>query len=74
MPLGAAIARPRCGETRCGETDGRTVTLFVQGTWQKPGKAMKPAWDKLMKQYDGHASIVVADVERWGWLFDVSKA
>lgn len=31
------------------------------------GKAMKPAWDKLMKQYDGHASILVADVEPLGW-------
>eukprot|EP00438_Fugacium_kawagutii_P035714 Skav234673 [mRNA] locus=scaffold1131:470468:472215:- [translate_table: standard] len=33
------------------------------------GKAMKPAWDKLMKQYDGHASILVGDVDGavWAW-------
>lgn len=30
------------------------------------GKAMKPAWDKLMKQYDGHASILVGDVDPMG--------
>jgi len=24
---------------------------------------MKPAWDKLMKEYDGHASALVADVD-----------
>eukprot|EP00931_Biecheleriopsis_adriatica_P094223 TRINITY_DN678_c1_g1_i14.p1 TRINITY_DN678_c1_g1~~TRINITY_DN678_c1_g1_i14.p1 ORF type:complete len:169 (+),score=67.86 TRINITY_DN678_c1_g1_i14:206-712(+) len=24
---------------------------------------MKPAWDKLMKEYDGHASVLIADVD-----------
>merc|ERR1712127_988577 len=27
---------------------------------------MKPAWDKLMKEYEGHATALVADVDRTG--------
>ncbi|CAJ1382728.1 unnamed protein product [Effrenium voratum] len=45
------------------KTAGKSVFVKFFAPWCGHCKSMKPAWDKLMKQYDGHDSIVVADVD-----------
>jgi len=42
---------------------GKTVFLKMFAPWCGHCKSMKPDWDKLMAQFDGHASTLVADVD-----------
>lgn len=44
-------------------TAGKTVFLKMYAPWCGHCKRLKPHWDKLMAEYDGHASILVADVD-----------
>merc|ERR1712046_172299 len=45
------------------ETAGKTVFVKFLAPWRGHCKSMKPAWDKLMKEYEGHKSALVADVD-----------
>ena len=44
-------------------TSGKTVFLKFFAPWCGHCKSMKPAWDKLMAEYAGHASTLIADVD-----------
>lgn len=61
--LGSVSAVELTKESWDEKTSGKSVFVKFYAPWCGHCKAMKPAWDKLMKQYDGHASIVVADVD-----------
>ncbi|CAL1149370.1 unnamed protein product [Cladocopium goreaui] len=61
--LVAANALELTKESWDEKTAGKSVFVKFFAPWCGHCKAMKPAWDKLMKQYDGHASILVADVD-----------
>tara|TARA_B110000008_G_scaffold28679_1_gene25723 strand:+ start:986 stop:1633 length:648 start_codon:yes stop_codon:yes gene_type:complete len=45
------------------KTAGKTVFVKFFAPWCGHCKAMKPAWDTLMAQYENSESIVVADVD-----------
>merc|ERR1719181_369300 len=42
---------------------GKNVFVKFFAPWCGHCKRMKPDWDKLMKEYEGHSSILVADVD-----------
>merc|ERR1712179_556520 len=42
---------------------GKTVFIKFFASWCGHCKKMKPDWDKLMKEFEGHKTILVADVE-----------
>jgi len=42
---------------------GKTVFLKMFAPWCGHCKSMKPDWDKLMAEYKGHVSTLVADVD-----------
>ena len=42
-------------------TAGKSVLLKLYAPWCTHCKAIKPAWDALMKQYEGHADVLVAE-------------
>ena len=44
-------------------TAGKTVFLKFFAPWCGHCKKMKPDWDTLMKEYEGHPTILVADVD-----------
>jgi protein disulfide-isomerase-like protein len=44
-------------------TGGKTVLLKFYAPWCGHCKAIKPAWDKLMSDFEGSASALVAEVE-----------
>mmetsp|Transcript_84393 Transcript_84393/g.236252 ORF Transcript_84393/g.236252 Transcript_84393/m.236252 type:complete len:218 (-) Transcript_84393:40-693(-) len=44
-------------------TAGKSVFVKFFAPWCGHCKRMKPDWDKLMAEYEGHASILVADVD-----------
>eukprot|EP00420_Gonyaulax_spinifera_P019681 CAMPEP_0197910558 /NCGR_PEP_ID=MMETSP1439-20131203/71116_1 /TAXON_ID=66791 /ORGANISM="Gonyaulax spinifera, Strain CCMP409" /LENGTH=235 /DNA_ID=CAMNT_0043532225 /DNA_START=12 /DNA_END=719 /DNA_ORIENTATION=- len=44
-------------------TQGKTVLVKFFAPWCGHCKSMKPAWDQLMEEYDGHSSILIADVD-----------
>ena len=48
------------------ETAGKTVFLKMYAPWCGHCKKMKPAWDKLMRQYKDHQTILVAKVDCTG--------
>eukprot|EP00429_Kryptoperidinium_foliaceum_P018628 CAMPEP_0176036814 /NCGR_PEP_ID=MMETSP0120_2-20121206/18234_1 /TAXON_ID=160619 /ORGANISM="Kryptoperidinium foliaceum, Strain CCMP 1326" /LENGTH=217 /DNA_ID=CAMNT_0017370201 /DNA_START=66 /DNA_END=719 /DNA_ORIENTATION=- len=50
-------------ETWDKETAGKSVFVKFFAPWCGHCKRMKPDWDKLMKEYAGHASILIADVD-----------
>tara|TARA_Y100000996_G_C22513311_1_gene639348 strand:+ start:233 stop:892 length:660 start_codon:yes stop_codon:yes gene_type:complete len=45
------------------KTAGKTVFVKFFAPWCGHCKKMKPAWDNLMKEYENHDSILVADVD-----------
>jgi protein disulfide-isomerase-like protein len=45
------------------KTAGKTVFLKMYAPWCGHCKRLKPHWDKLMAEYDGHATVLVADVD-----------
>jgi protein disulfide-isomerase-like protein len=42
-------------------TAGKSVLLKLYAPWCGHCKAIKPAWDTLMKQYEGHADVLVGE-------------
>lgn len=44
-------------------TAGKTVFLKMYAPWCGHCKRMKPHWDKLMEEYEGHATILIGDVD-----------
>ena len=44
-------------------TAGKTAFIKFFAPWCGHCKKMKPDWDKLMKEYDGHDTVVVAEVD-----------
>ena len=42
-------------------TAGKSVLLKLYAPWCTHCKAIKPAWDALMKQYEGHADVLVGE-------------
>eukprot|EP00635_Sarcinochrysidales_sp_CCMP3193_P008451 CAMPEP_0118919988 /NCGR_PEP_ID=MMETSP1166-20130328/18837_1 /TAXON_ID=1104430 /ORGANISM="Chrysoreinhardia sp, Strain CCMP3193" /LENGTH=220 /DNA_ID=CAMNT_0006860523 /DNA_START=92 /DNA_END=754 /DNA_ORIENTATION=- len=50
-------------ETWDSAVDGKTVFVKFFAPWCGHCKKMKPAWDSLMKEYDGHATKLIADVD-----------
>ena len=45
------------------QTQGKTVFLKFFAPWCGHCKRMKPDWDTLMKEYEDHPSILIADVD-----------
>lgn len=45
------------------QTAGKTVFIKFFAPWCGHCKSMKPAWEKLMTEYDGHPSILVAELD-----------
>ncbi|KAJ8599843.1 hypothetical protein CTAYLR_005621 [Chrysophaeum taylorii] len=43
--------------------EGKTVFIKFFAPWCGHCKKMKPAWDSLMKEYDGHPTKLIADVD-----------
>lgn len=50
-------------ETWDDAVEGKTVFIKFFAPWCGHCKKMKPAWDNLMKEFDGHATKLVADVD-----------
>jgi len=44
-------------------TAGKTVFVKFQAPWWGHCKKMKPDWDRLMTEYEGHATIMIGDVD-----------
>jgi len=61
--LGVSEAISLNSATFDAETAGKTVFIKFQAPWWGHCKKMKPDWDKLMKEFDTHASILVGDVD-----------
>jgi len=59
----AAFAIELTPDTWDAETSGKTVFVKFYAPWCGHCKTMKPHWDALMAEYDGHASVLVADVD-----------
>uniref|UniRef100_A0A7S4V430 Thioredoxin domain-containing protein n=1 Tax=Alexandrium monilatum TaxID=311494 RepID=A0A7S4V430_9DINO len=45
------------------KTAGKTVFVKFYAPWCGHCKSMKPAWDELMAEFEGHKTILVADVD-----------
>jgi len=50
-------------ETWDEATAGKTIFVKFYAPWCGHCKSMKPAWDKLMTSFTGHATTLVADVD-----------
>ena len=59
----AASATELSPATWDAAVEGKTVFVKFFAPWCGHCKKMKPAWDALMKEYDGHATKLVADVD-----------
>jgi len=44
-------------------TAGKTAFIKFLAPWWGHCKSMKPAWDKLMKDFEGNKGVIVADVD-----------
>merc|ERR550537_1935554 len=44
-------------------TAGKTAFIKFLAPWGGHCKSMKPAWDKLMKEWEGNKGVIVADVD-----------
>jgi len=42
-------------------TNGKSVFIKMYAPWCTHCKAIKPVWDALMKQYEGHADVLVGE-------------
>lgn len=58
--VGVDVATP---ENWAEETAGKAVLIKFFAPWCGHCKSIKPAWDKLMKAYDGDKGALVADVD-----------
>merc|ERR1740130_611706 len=61
--IGAASATELTPANWDSAVAGKTVLIKFQALWRGHCKSMKPAWDKLMAEFDGHASALVGDVD-----------
>lgn len=61
--VGACASIELTHETWAKETAGKTVFVKFFAPWCGHCKAMKPAWDGLMKEFADHKTILVADVD-----------
>ena len=64
--LASAMSKELTPEIWNEETAGKTVFLKMYAPWCGHCKKMKPAWDKLMRQYADHQTILVAKVDCTG--------
>merc|ERR1719215_570525 len=61
--LGTSVATELTKETWDDAVAGKTVFLKFFAPWCGHCKSMKPDWDKLMAEFEGHATTLVADVD-----------
>mmetsp|Transcript_36920 Transcript_36920/g.85353 ORF Transcript_36920/g.85353 Transcript_36920/m.85353 type:complete len:213 (+) Transcript_36920:97-735(+) len=61
--LGLAGAMELTKESWDEVTGGKTVFVKFFAPWCGHCKKMKPDWDKLMKQYEGSSTVLIADVD-----------
>lgn len=58
-----ALAIELSPETWDAAVEGKTVFIKFFAPWCGHCKKMKPAWDALMSEYEGHATKLIADVD-----------
>jgi len=64
--FGVASAVNFTPENWDAETAGKTVFVKFFAPWCGHCKSMAPAWNKLMSEYEGHATVVVGEVDCTG--------
>eukprot|EP00343_Euplotes_focardii_P008077 CAMPEP_0205821784 /NCGR_PEP_ID=MMETSP0206-20130828/9639_1 /ASSEMBLY_ACC=CAM_ASM_000279 /TAXON_ID=36767 /ORGANISM="Euplotes focardii, Strain TN1" /LENGTH=218 /DNA_ID=CAMNT_0053117527 /DNA_START=26 /DNA_END=682 /DNA_ORIENTATION=- len=61
--LGVAAATNLTPDNWDSEVAGKSVFVKFQAPWCGHCKKLKPDWDKLMAEFEGHATILVGDVD-----------